>query len=1505
MAGAIFPIYSDPYTFSHYIFIDSSGTEYKLNFNDGGVWRGAWGVHVRYDEAAHKVYFNDGSFWQMDCIPAWPEQDFGTRYPTLMQDSNGNQVRITYMPGQWTGAVNTSGRIREIEDVRAVNTYWNGTWAYRTFQFNYNTDEVPRLLTITNNINTGEKYEFNYSGLVTLQSPFDSWTPPWPHDKAKMLTVVWVLGTTLRHVFEYANPQSGELTKISFPYWGELQYTHSTFTYAEGHKLREISERRLVKQPGAPALAYQILRDPADSTRIFHTSATLNDPGGVGQRYWGFSHIQYWMLGLQTLYEERALPGGAVKARTVYEWALAPSGFPYVGTTLATIDPGTSNEKTTKTEQTLDGHGNVLTSKAYSFTDLVNPARTTTCTYVTAMAYTSRHIRNLPLSCSLTAGGQTYTLFTNNYDGSYDGQTITGLRLHDSANYSASFTTRGNLTSWSKLGGTSGSVTFNMVGGTPTSSASGTTQQTSYNAAHSAPSQVTTNSNSQIQSTFGYTSFLGLSNASQANGTAVSFSYDNYARPTSRSTPDGTVTITYGSAGSWWSRSEIGGMWTKTYYDGFGRTIKEETGDGGGVKSTVETEYDSCACSPLGKLKRVSRPFAGVTNPGHWTTNTYDALGRTVSVALPGGAGTTTYSYAGNTATVTDPSGKWKKFTSDAFGQLVQVNEPRPGGGADYVTTYTYNGLGKLTGVSMPRPHSGGTYTQTRNFVYDTQGRMTSETNPETGTTTYEYDSWGRMWRKTDAKNQRTEWSFDNYQRVTQERHYNASQQLLPCETLDYLYDGGGSTSWGRLTGTRWGNPEDNVCPVQGEFRESYAYDVHGRMTYKSIGLKHRIFDGSATYSSPPYTQMSEGSISASWSWSFGRIVGVSYPNWDEAVAYTPPGGYTMYQRESKPGRSLLMGLDSMKRPATLVQNLNDGSGPTTVVDNVTYGAAGELTQIRYNGVNETRAYNTLGQLTGISYNGTLRHEYRYSATQNDGRITSHKNWQSGEDVQYQYDSLGRLEQAQTVGPEWGQSFGYDGWGNLLSKSVTKGSAPAMSVTADPATNRLVVSGMTYDANGSATNVPGVGAITYDGRNRLVTVAGSSVRRVYDAQNRIVARAGDWVQETTSSDRLMQSIGIDFYLPDGTKIGTYGRWVSSIPIGITFAKGGQEVHFAGRRIKVEGGNNQPWWYVEWQNEDRLGSNQRHHPYGETLGSSATEYKFATYQREASGLDYAHNRYYSSTYGRFLSSDPYRASGGPSDPGSWNRYAYVVGDPVNLFDPTGLLTIIIPGTFEADENPEWAQVGSEFNTAVSQTFGEEAIPFAWSGGNSDQARRDAAAALVDFVNARLRSGECLHIVAFSHGGNVAKLYSHMPGMKTICTLVTLGTPQRPDYEINRLNVPGSNFAAAVGSYFNISSYADFVQPLGGTLTHSAGRTDSCADNFFISATPSGAVGHGELHTVTVWKGFLAILDVGGFSSSLAGSPYWSSGLRNSKRAYTCNGRYPHIFADDEVSWPNGI
>jgi RHS repeat-associated protein len=51
------------------------------------------------------------------------------------------------------------------------------------------------------------------------------------------------------------------------------------------------------------------------------------------------------------------------------------------------------------------------------------------------------------------------------------------------------------------------------------------------------------------------------------------------------------------------------------------------------------------------------------------------------------------------------------------------------------------------------------------------------------------------------------------------------------------------------------------------------------------------------------------------------------------------------------------------------------------------------------------------------------------------------------------------------------------------------------------------------------------------------------------------------------------------------------------------------------------------------------------------------------------LDYMHARYYQPQLGRFLSVDP--VIGDPYSPQSWNRYAYVLNDPLNLTDPFGL------------------------------------------------------------------------------------------------------------------------------------------------------------------------------------------------------------------------------------------
>jgi YD repeat-containing protein len=156
--------------------------------------------------------------------------------------------------------------------------------------------------------------------------------------------------------------------------------------------------------------------------------------------------------------------------------------------------------------------------------------------------------------------------------------------------------------------------------------------------------------------------------------------------------------------------------------------------------------------------------------------------------------------------------------------------------------------------------------------------------------------------------------------------------------------------------------------------------------------------------------------------------------------------------------------------------------------------------------------------------------EYRYAAAANDGRLTQMKDWVSGEEVSYQYDALSRLISAVTTGPEWGLTFSYDGFGNLLNQQVTKGTAYGMSLAYNGLTNRISSGGYGYDANGNLTAMPYLG-LTYDAQNRLTravhTVNGTE-EYGYDPRNHRV-----WHKQANGEEYFY------FYGPNGERLGRY------------------------------------------------------------------------------------------------------------------------------------------------------------------------------------------------------------------------------------------------------------------------------------------------------------------------------------------------------------------------------
>ena len=379
-----------------------------------------------------------------------------------------------------------------------------------------------------------------------------------------------------------------------------------------------------------------------------------------------------------------------------------------------------------------------------------------------------------------------------------------------------------------------------------------------------------------------------------------------------------------------------------------------------------------------------------------------------------------------------------------------------------------------------------------------------------------------------------------------------------------------------------------------------------------------------------------------------------------------PATGYSLWPVA---GASYNYSYDSMNRLSGMKT-----SGGTTVVSNVTYNAANQLLTMNYDGLAETRTYNTLNQLTNITAGTSENLTYSYPTTgTNNGKVSSMYNAISGETVTYTYDSLNRLLTANGSG--WGEQYGFDGFGNLLSKTVTAGSGPSLSQAVNPANNQIV--GQSYDANGNASTVNNNGLtynVGYDAENRLSTITSSSTELAYysyDAQNKRIFSGPAGADQYGN----LTNYTVYVYSPSGQRLGGYQlatafvdnsktNYVVTPTLQVTGTSNDQ--YFGGRRLAVM---------------DQLGSAGTYYPWGEAKGGSNPQdtWNFATYwQDSVSGLNYANNRYYSNSYGRFMTPDPYTNSGRLSDPQSWNRYAYTRGDPVNRLDPLGTADFSVTG-----------------------------------------------------------------------------------------------------------------------------------------------------------------------------------------------------------------------------------
>jgi hypothetical protein len=293
----------------------------------------------------------------------------------------------------------------------------------------------------TSNVGTSESYTFTYLNNQTVSSPFS----PTQNTVAILLQSATTTGLGVSASFLYGLG-TGEMTQMTTPLGGSLSWQYRTYTYSGNRSYREVQTRQMTPLAGQTGNTWNITLDNASN---LHTTATVADVGAGTSKVW-----TYTSAGLTSSYEERETTGASLLKKD-YTWTTDATGRSYVGAVLTTLNSGQTYAAQSKTEQTLDTYGNITQSKIYNYGNLTTPARTYNLTYLTDGNYISRYIRNRLTQATVTpAGGATMTLVQNSYDQATCGvlQWRGNLNAHDSTNYGASFTYRGNLTSTSSLG---------------------------------------------------------------------------------------------------------------------------------------------------------------------------------------------------------------------------------------------------------------------------------------------------------------------------------------------------------------------------------------------------------------------------------------------------------------------------------------------------------------------------------------------------------------------------------------------------------------------------------------------------------------------------------------------------------------------------------------------------------------------------------------------------------------------------------------------------------------------------------------------------------------------------------------------------------------------------------------------------------------------------------------------------------------------------------------------
>jgi RHS repeat-associated protein len=893
----------------------------------------------------------------------------------------------------------------------------------------------------------------------------------------------------------------------------------------------------------------------------------------------------------------------------------------------------------------------------------------------TLIAYASlgANIHDMPSSVTVKdGGGNIVAQTTSNYDETALGPT-SGTPQHVAISGS-----RGNLTTLHyPVSGLATHFTYFDTGTVQTSTdVNGSVTTNSYTGSscgNSFPTSVSRTQPISMSRSFAWNCTGGvLTQLTDENNQSISTTYSDtgFWRPDHQNYPDGglnTWAYTPTSIKTTQKMNSTQNVINTVVLDGLGRTSQTQlSSDPIGTDYTVTT-YDSLG--RIGSVYNPTRCSPPTTNCGEstwgYTAYSYDALNRTTSVRTQD-ATSVTASYLNNIVTINDQASKARKVQTDALGRLTNVWEDPAG--SNYQTVYTYDALDDLIGVVQNGSRN-------RSFAYDAMSRLLCEANPEISTATcpnpdngaytagtirYAYDSNGNLTSRTaPAPNQTgsatvtTSYTYDLLHRLTGKTYSDGT-----TASVTYAYDQ--SAPWGSQLSNYIGRlTTEYTSNGSGTLTDNlYNYDPLGRVIWRG---QCQPLNCSLASQYAMYTYDLAGNpISL-------RTVQTGVLDFTISYGYNPASHLT----------TVSSNYVDAQHPATLfTTDATSGYFPNGALHKGAYG----------NGLTQTNVYNSRLQpcLIDVNNNGTLLQNcsdgtpagnvldfsmgYNAGTTNNGNLVTWNATGAQSSVRTYTYDSLNRLKtMADTAAAQAckGLSWTYDAWGNRTDQTLTSGTCNTFhaGVTAQNRITDPINNTYTYDAAGNMTH-DASHSYTYDAEGRVTQVdGGSTASYLYNAEGQRVQKtvAGAWRDYIydNSGKALAETIAAGWnvgYVYSG------GQLLAQYSGSTTYFA--HEDHLGSARLLTKLDK------TIFDSSDFL-------PFGEQIaGASGTSHKFTSDERDfETNLDHTDFRQYSSALGRWITPDP---AGivvvDPTNPQSWNRYAYVLNNPLSMVDPEGLCDI---------------------------------------------------------------------------------------------------------------------------------------------------------------------------------------------------------------------------------------